>query len=204
MQITLLKEKGESRNNHPNAVVGQDFVTQQMQSHPCKTNTSQETESFALTVPWNVGKLVKISPGIIARLHHIDRRLDGIAERAVRRVKEGTSVVGLQAGLDDKWWAVSKECHCYLQNVRDLFANGKTPHDRRFGEPCEGQEIVLVKWLNIFRFLHETSQGFINLARKYCQEYSSDVHYHVGQNDQPFFFSPRIPAKKNGVPAEDP
>ena len=29
---------------------------------------------------------------------------NGIAERAVRRVKEGTSAVLLQSGLDEKWW----------------------------------------------------------------------------------------------------
>ena len=32
-------------------------------------------KSFTLTVPWNSAKLVKISLGIIARLHHTDRRL---------------------------------------------------------------------------------------------------------------------------------
>ena len=35
---------------------------------------------------------------------------NGIAERAVRRVKEGTSAVLLQSGLDEKWWADSIEC----------------------------------------------------------------------------------------------
>ena len=34
-------------------------------------------KSFTLTIPWNSAKLVKIS-GIIARLHHIDRRLMGL------------------------------------------------------------------------------------------------------------------------------
>ena len=34
----------------------------------------------------------------------------------------------------------------------------------------------LVPWLNIIRFLHEASQGFINMARKSCQVFSSDVH----------------------------
>ena len=33
---------------------------------------------------------------------------NGIAERAVRRPKEGTSAVLLQSGLDEKWWADSK------------------------------------------------------------------------------------------------
>ena len=39
---------------------------------------------------------------------------DGIAERAVRRIKEGTSAVLLQSGLDEKWWADSMECYCHL------------------------------------------------------------------------------------------
>ena len=35
-------------------------------------------KSFTLTIPWNSAKLVKISPGIIARQHHIDRILMGL------------------------------------------------------------------------------------------------------------------------------
>ena len=35
-------------------------------------------ESLTLTSPWNSAKLVKISPGIIARPHHTDRRLMGL------------------------------------------------------------------------------------------------------------------------------
>ena len=35
-------------------------------------------KSFTLTIPWNSAKLVKISPGIIARLHHTDRKLMGL------------------------------------------------------------------------------------------------------------------------------
>ena len=45
-----------------------------------------------------------------------------IAGRAVRRIKEGTSAVLLQSSLDERWWADSMECSCYLRNVRDLFA----------------------------------------------------------------------------------
>ena len=60
---------------------------------------------------------------------------NGIAERAVRRVKEGTSAVLSQPGWDEKWWAGAVECHCYLRNVQDLLADGKTSYERRFGEP---------------------------------------------------------------------
>ena len=40
----VLYEKGESRNNHRYAVVVRDFATQRIQSYPCTTKTSQETE----------------------------------------------------------------------------------------------------------------------------------------------------------------
>ena len=40
----VLNEEGESRNNHQYAVVVQDPATQWIQSYPCKTETSQETE----------------------------------------------------------------------------------------------------------------------------------------------------------------
>ena len=37
-----------------------------------------------------------------------------------------------------KWWVDSMECYCYLRNVQDLSSDGKTPHERRFGEPFKG------------------------------------------------------------------
>ena len=86
----VLSDNCESRNNHRYAVVVQDLATQWIQSYPCKTKTSQEPQwslqkflepegkpkvihtdnSFK-----NLAKPVKIFPGIVARLHHIDRRL---------------------------------------------------------------------------------------------------------------------------------
>ena len=66
---------------------------------------------------------------------------DGIAERAVRRVEEGTSAVLLQSGLDDKWWADSMECYTYPRNIEDLLSDGKTPYERRFGKPLNGPVI---------------------------------------------------------------
>ena len=63
---------------------------------------------------------------------------NGIADRAVRRVKEGTSAVLLQSGLNESWWADSMECYTYLRNVTDLLSDGKTPYERRFGQPFKG------------------------------------------------------------------
>ena len=44
----------------------------------------------------------------------------------------------LQSGLDENWWADSKECFTYLRNVTDLLSDGKTPYERRFGKPYKG------------------------------------------------------------------
>ena len=75
---------------------------------------------------------------------------NGIAERATRRVTEGTPAVSLQPGLDDKRWSDSLECSWYLRNVQDLLADWKTPYERRFGESFKGPIIpfgALIKYL---------------------------------------------------------
>ena len=56
----------------------------------------------------------------------------------MRRVEEGTSAVLLQSGLNESWWADSMECYTYLRNVTDLLSDGKTLHERRFGQPFKG------------------------------------------------------------------
>ena len=84
----VLGDSCESRNNHRYAVVVQDLATQsrRIRAKPklqrkhreaCKSswNPRGNQKSFTLTIPWNSSKLAKISPGIIARLHHTDRRL---------------------------------------------------------------------------------------------------------------------------------
>ena len=42
--LKTVERKSDSRNNHQFAVVVQDLATQWIQSYPCKTKTSQETE----------------------------------------------------------------------------------------------------------------------------------------------------------------
>ena len=64
---------------------------------------------------------------------------NGIAEGAVRRVKEGTSVFFvLQSGLNESWWTDSMDCYTYLRNVTDLLSDGKTLYERRFGKSLKG------------------------------------------------------------------
>ena len=75
--LTFLKtDNCESRNNHRYAVVaGVSHPMARQLKEACKSswNPRGNRKSFTLTIPWNSAKLVKISPGIIARLHHTDR-----------------------------------------------------------------------------------------------------------------------------------
>ena len=49
----------------------------------------------------------------------------GLLKEQCAELKEGTSAVLLQSSLDEKWWADSIECCCYLRNIQDLFSDGK-------------------------------------------------------------------------------
>ena len=132
---TVLSDNCESRNNHRYAVVVQDLATQRIQAYPCKTKTSQETQRSLQKFLEPDGK-----PKVI----YIDNSLEfgkacedfswnhctstphrsetnGIAERAVRRVKEAPLPY---------WWADSMECYTYLRNIQDLLSDDKTSYEK--------------------------------------------------------------------------
>ena len=148
----VLSDNCESRNNHRYAVVVQDLATQWIQSYPCKTKTSQETQrSFQKFLePERKPKVIYIDNSLefgkacedlswnhcTSTPHRSET--NGIAERPSRREKEGTSAVLLSSGLNESWWADSMECYLYLRNVTDLITDGKTPHERRSGQPFKG------------------------------------------------------------------
>ena len=147
----VLSKKCKSRNNHRYAIVVQDLATHWIQSYPCKTKTSQETQRSLqkFLEPNRKPKVIYTDSSLelgkacedlswnhcTSTPHRSET--NGIAERAVRRVKEGTSAVLLQSGLNESWWADSMECYTYLRNVTDLLSDGKTPYERRFAQPFE-------------------------------------------------------------------
>ena len=148
----VLSEGCESRNNHRYVVVVQDLATQWIQLYPCETKTSQETQRSLQKFlgPDRKPKVIYTHDSLefgksceesswnhCASTPHRSET-NGIAERAVRRVKEGTSAVLLQTGLGNEWWADSMECYCYLRNIQDLWSDGKTPYERRSGKPLNG------------------------------------------------------------------
>ena len=101
------------------------------------TNPSVWKESASWNYPWPCVLRGDLSWNHCTSTPH-QSETNGIAERAVRRVKEGTSAVLLQSGLNESWWADSMECYTYLRNVTDLLSDGKTPYERRFGQPFKG------------------------------------------------------------------
>ena len=48
-------------------------------------------------------------------------------------------IVAVRSG--ENWWADSMECYCNLRNIQDRLSDGKTPYERRFGEPFKGPVI---------------------------------------------------------------
>ena len=148
----VLNEECESRNNHRYAVVVQDLATQWIQSYPCKTKTSHKRQRSLrkFLEPDRKPKVIYTDNSLefgksceeFSWTHRTSTphrsKTNGIAERAVRRVKEGTSPVLLQSGLDERWWSDPVECFCYLRNVQDLLPEMKTPYEKRFGVPFKG------------------------------------------------------------------
>ena len=72
---------------------------------------------------------------------------NGIAERALTRVKERTSTPSVTSGLDEQWWREAMECYCYMRNIQDLPADGKTLCERKYDTPFRGAVIFLEKYL---------------------------------------------------------
>ena len=175
----VLSEGCESRNSHRYAVV-LDLATQWIPAHPCKTKTFQETQRSLqkFLEPNRKPKIIYADNSLeigkacedlswthcTSTPHRSETK--GIAERAVRRVKEGTSAVLLQSGVDEKWWADSMECYGYLRNVTDLLSDGKTPYERRLGEPFQGPVIPFGSLVEYYSISAQDQLGIHQFGKK--------------------------------------
>ena len=140
----VLSEESGPRDNHRYALVVQDLATQWIQSDPCKTKTSQETQKSLMEF---------LEPTRKPKVIHTDNSLEfgkscevlswnhctstphrsethGIGERAVRRVEEGTSAVLLSG------WNAAAICETF--KISCLMGRH---HERRFGKPFNGPVI---------------------------------------------------------------
>ena len=106
----------------------------------CKSSWSQmgSLKSFTLTIPWNLARLVKIFPGISVRRHHTDQKHMGLLEEQCAEQKKAPLLYCCNQVWMKSWWSDSMECYTYLRSIQDLLSDGKTPYERRFGEPFKG------------------------------------------------------------------
>ena len=91
---------------------------------------------------------------------------NGIADRGVRMVKEGTSAILLQSGLDEHWRSESTDCYFYLRNVQGLLPDGKTPSERRFGEPFCDARIPFVSMIEYRQISAKENARLHQLVKK--------------------------------------
>ena len=118
-------------------MIVQELATQWLQGYPCKTENLKETGKSLQTCldPKEEPKVNYASTSFEFGEAREDLSWDhctstpyrsdthGVAERAVRRAKEGTSAIPQPAGSDGKWWADSMECSCCLRNVQDRWSD---------------------------------------------------------------------------------
>ena len=89
-------------------------------------------------------------------------------------MKEGTSAVLLQSGLNESWCADSMECYTYLRNVTD-FLMGRRPMKDVLGNHLKDLLFQFVHWSSITLELRMTSQESMNLERKSFLDCSLDT-----------------------------
>lgn len=127
----ILNENDKSRSSDRLAMVVLDRFTQWLQGYPCKTKTADEC---LINLKNCVGpqcepqhvysdnskELIKAQKDLKWRHdtstpHRSDS--NGVAERSVRKVKEGTACALVQSGLDESWPPEAMLCYCFLKNV---------------------------------------------------------------------------------------
>ena len=115
--LITVERKSESRNNHQVAALVQDLTIRSIlpvwnqnftgdgeEFYGSFQSRHRSQKFFLCTIYQN------LASEELSRNHHFIAQKQEIAERAVRRVKEGTSAVLLQSGLNEKWWSDSMKC----------------------------------------------------------------------------------------------
>ena len=200
----ILSEESESRNNHRCAVVVQDLATHWVQFYPCKTKSSQETQKYQMKFlePTRKQKVIHTDNSMkfgksceeLSWKHCMSTphrsETNGIAGRAVSRVKEETSVVLLQGPVwGNEWWAESMECYCYLRNIQDLLSDGKTPCETRFGMPFDGPVILFGAMVEYHPISAKDLSRLHQVGPKVLPGFSSFMHYARGESGKETLWS---------------
>ena len=186
-----LNEEGESRNNHRYAVVAarswpfngdnlirakQKLLRRRKRVHESVSSRQKSRKSFTLRIHWNLANPVKIYHGIIELRHLINpRRMVLLKERYAEKKRERLLYCCNQAWMKNGglilWNAIA-----ICEMSKTSWQMGKLIMEGDSEDHLKVQSFFSEQRLNIIRFpAEETSLGIINSARKFCQEYSSDM-----------------------------
>ena len=169
----------------------QDLATQWIESYPCKTKTSKETQRSLqkFLEPDRKPKVICTEKSLefgkacedfswnhcTSTPHRSET--NGIAERAVRRVKEGRELV--LYGCNQVWMKIGGQIPWNAVPICEMFKISclmGRPHMRDILENhFKDRSFRLVHWLSITLFLRNTSQESINFERKSYLDCSSDT-----------------------------
>ena len=151
----ILNENDASRDNDRIACVVQDKYSYLLQSYASETKDTADTkralQRFAgprmqiKHIYSDNSKEIKAACQELGLSHDTSTphrpATNGIAEKAVHRVKVGTSCALNQSRLSDEWWVEAMMCFCFLRCVIDLLTDGKTPYKKHFEVDYNGPNI---------------------------------------------------------------
>ena len=162
----ILNEDDQLRSQDGIALIIQDRATHWLQSYPSKTKSDDDTyrgfQRFlgpggkAKHVYTDASKEFKKALEEFETSHDSSTphrpQTNGVAEGAVRRVKEGTACTLLQSGWPEEMWGEAMSVYCFLRCVVVVLEHGSTAYKARFKEDFRGPIIpfgVEIKYLPI-------------------------------------------------------
>ena len=187
----VLSDESESRNNHRYAVVVQDLATQWIQSYPCKTKSSQETQKNLMKFlePMRKPQVIctdnslefgksceELSWNHCASTPHRSDT-NGIAENSSAE-SEGRDICGAIA-VRSGWLMVGGFYGMLLlssKHSRSLVQWEDTTWKAVRKTIQRTNPSGLEQWSNITLFLRKTNLDCISLEQKSCQVYFSVMH----------------------------
>ena len=196
-------EDSESRNNHRYAVVLQDLATQWLQSHPCKPNTSKDTQKNFMKFleptrkpqviytdnSFELASLVRNYPGIIVRQRHTDLKQIGLPKQQHAEWKKGHLRCYGSPVWVTKGARIPRNLTAICETFKISCLMGR--HHMKGGSEClfTAHLSRLEQWSNITLFVRRTCRDYISLAPKSCQVFFSIMNCMRGESGKETLWS---------------